>query len=80
MLYTSIGNGIYIKIDSIKLEIFKDWLGMDVPEIINDAKYIEDIAFASLHHVMEFKLKLKRPKDIEHIIEIKKYINSKSLK
>lgn len=81
LLYHQVlGNGIFIEIGSIKIEIFKDWTGMEVNEIINKAIYIDNIAFAALNHVLEFKYLLKRPKDIEHIIKINKFINSKNEK
>jgi len=68
------GNGIFIELNSIKVEIFKDWFGMDVMEIIKDSISIEGISYASLFHVIKFKRILKRPKDLEHINIIEKYI------
>jgi hypothetical protein len=58
------------------IEIYNAWLGMDVEAIINQAVFINDLPYASLKDVLEFKQKLNRPKDIEHIRRIQSYLQN----
>jgi hypothetical protein len=58
------------------IEIYNAWLGMDVDAIIARAKVIEDLPYADLRDVLEFKQKLNRPKDVEHIKRIQAYLQS----
>lgn len=58
-----------------KIEIFQDWMGFDVDRIIKEAIIVEEISFASLLYVVMFKYILNRPKDVDHINKIRKYLS-----
>ncbi len=49
------------------IEVYNAWLGMDVDAIINRAVFVDGLPYADLQDVLEFKQKLNRPKDAEHI-------------
>lgn len=55
-------------------EIYKSWLGMDVDAIIDRAVFVNALPYAVLRDVLEFKQKLNRPKDAEHIRLIQKHL------
>jgi hypothetical protein len=57
-------------------EIYNTWLGMNVDAIIASAKVIEGLPYADLRDVLEFKQKLNRPKDVEHIKRNQAYLQS----
>lgn len=59
------------------IEIYNAWLGMDVDAIISRAVVINSLPYADLRDVLEFKQKLNRPKDTDHIRCIKEYLESK---
>jgi hypothetical protein len=52
------------------IEIYNAWLGMDVEAIIDRAVFVNGLPYADLQDVLEFKQKLNRPKDTEHIRRI----------
>jgi hypothetical protein len=56
------------------IEIYNAWLSMDVDAIIDRAKVINNLPFADLRDVLEFKQKLNRPKDAEHIRRIEIFL------
>jgi hypothetical protein len=56
------------------IEIYNAWLGMDVDALINRAMFVNGLPYADLGDVLEFKQKLNRPKDAEHIRRIKNYL------
>jgi hypothetical protein len=58
------------------IEIYNAWLGMNIDAIIARAKVIEGLPYADLRDVLEFKQKLNRPKDVEHIKRIQAYLQS----
>jgi hypothetical protein len=59
------------------IEIYNAWLGMDVDAIIDRAIFINGLPYADLQDVLEFKQKLNRPKDADHIRCIKEHLESK---
>jgi hypothetical protein len=59
------------------IEIYNAWLGMDVDAIIDRAIFINGLPYADLRDVLEFKQKLNRPKDADHIRCIKEHLESK---
>jgi hypothetical protein len=58
------------------LEIYNAWLGMNVNTIIERAVFINGLPYADLQDVLEFKQKLNRPKDAEHIRRIETFLSS----
>jgi hypothetical protein len=60
------------------LEIYNAWLGMDVDAIINRAVLIKGLPYTDLQDVLEFKQKLNRPKDAEHIKRIQAYLQAQN--
>jgi hypothetical protein len=56
------------------VEIYNAWLGMDVDAIINRAVFVNSLPYADLQDVLEFKQKLNRPKDAEHIRRIEIFL------
>jgi len=68
------GSLIY-KSNSHTIEIFNKWMGLNVDRIIREAIVIQQIPYASLLDVLMFKYIMSRPKDIEHINQIRKYLS-----
>ena len=63
-----------------QIQIFNGWsiTNESVSDIINDSKIYKGYPFASLEHVLSYKNKLLRLKDIYHIKLIKEHLkNSK---
>ena len=60
------------------IEIYNAWLGMNVDGIIDRAIFINGLPYADLQGVLEFKQKLNRPKDAEHIRRILTFLNPPS--
>jgi hypothetical protein len=60
------------------IEIYNAWLGMDVNRIIDRAVFISGLPYADLRDVLEFKQKLNRPKDAEHIRRIQAYLQAQT--
>ncbi|MGL4609118.1 MAG: hypothetical protein ACRCYY_05445 [Trueperaceae bacterium] len=56
------------------IEIYTSWLGTDADSIIERANFINGLPYAKLQDVLEFKQKLNRPKDAEHIRRIQEYL------
>lgn len=55
-------------------EIYNAWLSMDVDAIIDRASFINGLPYADLQDVLEFKQKLNRPKDADHLRRIQEYL------
>jgi hypothetical protein len=56
------------------IEIYNAWLGMDVDAIIDRAVFVNGLPYADLGDVLEFKQKLNRPKDTDHIRRIQTFL------
>lgn len=72
---------LIINLFNNQIQIFNGWSITNEPvsDIINDSKIYKGYPFASLEHVLSYKNKLLRLKDIYHIKLIKKHLkNSKS--
>jgi hypothetical protein len=59
------------------VEIYNAWLGMNVDVIIDRGNVINGLPYADLRDVLEFKQKLNRPKDVEHIKRILRFVGNK---
>jgi hypothetical protein len=59
------------------IEIYNAWLGMNVDAIIDRAVFIKGLPYADLQDVLEFKQKLNRPKDAEHILRVQAYLQTR---
>jgi hypothetical protein len=59
------------------IEIYNAWLGMNVDAIIDRAIFIKGLPYADLRDVLEFKQKLNRPKDAEHILRVQAYLQTR---
>jgi hypothetical protein len=55
-------------------EIYNAWLGMDIDGIIDRAVFVNNLPYADLRDVLEFKQKLNRPKDTDHIRRIENFL------
>ena len=49
------------------IEIYNEWMDIDVAQVISQAVFIEGLPFARLEDVLHYKQILNRPKDQEHI-------------
>ena len=63
-----------------RIQIFNEWsyVNETVNEIINNSELYNGYPFATLDHVLAFKKKLKREKDILHIKLIEEYMATKN--
>ncbi len=61
------------------VEIYNEWMGMDVDGIIARAVFIEGLPYATLEDVLYYKKILNRPKDQEHIRLIQEYLQDSSI-
>lgn len=68
------GGSEYLQKDGI--ELWKDWKpGMwDVAKLIKKAEVIDGLPFVSLASVVEWKRKLGRPKDLQHVEVIEHFL------
>lgn len=60
------------------IDIYNEWVDMDVASVIQNASTIQGLPYASLNDVLHYKLALNRPKDQEHIRLIQHYLQSKN--
>lgn len=56
-----------------------DWHGKDLRLMLHDAIYIDTIPYMSLEKIYDWKKSVKRPKDLEDMELIRKYL-TKSIK
>jgi hypothetical protein len=56
------------------VEIFDGWLGTGADKLIDEAAMVAGLPCVSLQAVLEFKRRLGRPKDAEHIRLIEEYL------
>ena len=64
-----------------QIEVYDRWqFGEDVNQLIDSADIIEGIRFVKLEHVLEWKKKRMKEKDIKDIKLIEKYLNSQKQK
>lgn len=69
-------NGVeHIESDNGNIEIWHDWRPWykDINQFINDAEIIDDLPFVKLDHVLEWKKKWGREKDLHDIEIIEKF-------
>jgi hypothetical protein len=60
-----------------EIEIYNEWMDMDIDSIIARAVFIEGLPYAKLEDVLHYKQMLNRPKDQEHIRLIQGYLEQK---
>ncbi len=72
-------NDLIIDLFDGRIQIFNQWsfVGETIDEIIDNAEIHNGYPFASLEHVLAFKKKLKREKDLRHIELIEIYLAEK---
>jgi len=73
-------NDLIIDLFNGRIQIFNQWsfLNESVDEIIDSAELYDGYPFATLNHVLAFKKKLKREKDIHHIKLIEEYLSTQN--
>jgi hypothetical protein len=57
------------------VEIFNEWMGLNIESIFARAVMLHGLPFASLEDVLEYKQILNRPKDKHHIHLIREFLN-----
>lgn len=62
-----------------QIQIFNQWsfVGESIDEIVDNAETRNGYPFATLEHVLAFKKKLKREKDLNHIQLVESYLAEK---
>ncbi len=58
------------------IEIYNEWMDLDVAQVISQAVFIEGFPFARLEDVLYYKQILNRPKDQEHIRLIQDFLQT----
>lgn len=74
---TRFGEGEVVELFDGEIEIFNQWLPFNVDQLIDTAETIEGIKFVTLENVLRWKKQMNRPKDIEHIALIEKYLKER---
>ena len=70
------GSGQVVELFEGEIEIFNNWYPgeWNINKLIENAKIIEGVRFAQLSDVLKWKKLMGRPKDLEHIKIIEKYL------
>jgi hypothetical protein len=63
-------------IDLGEVEIYAEWLDMDVESVIAKATLINSLPYATLEDVLFYKNVLNRPKDQDHIQRIETFLQT----
>ena len=50
-----------------RIELFDGWMGLELGALLERAELLYGLRWASLRDVLEFKERLERPKDAEHL-------------
>jgi hypothetical protein len=64
-------------IDLGYVEIYEEWMGMNVENVIARATLINGLPYAALEDVLFYKKALNRPKDQEHIQRIESFLQKR---
>ncbi len=74
------GNALVVELFEGEIEIFNSWGPgeWNINELIDNAEVVEGVRFVQLEQVLKWKKMMNRPKDVEHIALIEKYLENKS--
>ncbi len=69
---------LVVRLDGGAVEIFDGWapMGWSVDALIEAAEWRHGLPWAPLQYVLEFKRALARPKDLEHVRLIERYLEA----
>lgn len=59
-----------------QVDIYDGWLGMDRDQLIDTAETFYGFPFVRLEHVLTYKQKLQRPKDLPHLQLLQTHLKS----
>ena len=63
-----------VRLEDGKIEVFGGWMGWDIDALIDDAERIDRVPFARLEDVLAWKRAYGRPKDLDHVRLIERYL------
>ena len=63
-----------MRLEDGKIEVFGGWMGWDIDALIDDAERIDGLPFARLEDVLAWKRAYARPKDLDHVRLIERYL------
>ncbi len=77
---TKSGNALVVELFEGEIEIFNSWAPgeWNIDELIDNAEVVEGVRFVQLEEVLKWKRMMNRPKDVEDIALIDKYLKNKS--
>ncbi len=67
-----------VRLEDGRIEVFGGWMGWDIVALIDGAQRIDGLPFARLEDVLTWKRTYGRPKDLEHVRLIERYLREQA--